>query len=134
MTIDTNKLYKSYPEEAKTMLAALRKLILETGEEYELGPVEESLKWGELSFATRNGSTVRIDWKPRSGDQCFVFFHCQTRLVETFKEIYGDLFHYEGKRAIVFNLSDKLPEGELKHCLSLALQYHKVKHLPLLGA
>lgn len=116
------------------MLASLRALILQTAQEYALGPVEESVKWGEQSFSTEGGSAVRIDWKPKSPEQCFIFFHCQTRLIETFREIYGDVFQYDGKRAIVLNLSRELPVGELKHCLSLALQYHKLKHLPLLGA
>ncbi len=40
---------------------------------------------------------------------------------------------FEGKRAIVFRESDELPVEQLKHCVSLALTYHRVKHLPLLG-
>ena len=37
-------------------------------------------------------------------------------------------------RAIVFGETDEFPVDELKHCISLALTYHRVKHLPLLGA
>jgi len=126
--------FESYPDEVKQSLMRLRGLILDVAKEDDLGPVEESLKWGELSYCAKGGSAIRIGWRPETPDKCFVFFHCQTTLIETFKEIYGDLFSYEGNRAIVLDRS-KLELGqELKHCLGLALQYHKLKHLPLLGA
>ena len=63
-----------------------------------------------------------------------MYFNCNTSLVDTFKELYGDLFNFEGNRAIVFNETDELVVNELKHCISLALTYHRVKRLPLLGA
>ena len=112
----------------------LRKLIISVAKEYDLGAVEESLKWGELSYCVRGGSAIRIGWRLKTPDKCYVFFHCQTTLIETFKEIYGELLSYEGKRAIVLNLSKLEAKQELKHCIGLALQYHRLKHLPLLGA
>jgi hypothetical protein len=54
-------------------------------------------------------------------------------LVPTFKAVYDDLFKYEGDRALVFDLDEKLPETELKACIKAALTYHKVKKLPRLG-
>jgi len=126
--------FESFPEEIQPSLMRLRTLIVGVAKEYDLGPVAESLKWGELSFCVKGGSAVRIGWREKSPDKCYVFFHCQTSLLETFKEIYGDLFLYEGKRAIVLDRSKTEPTQELKHCIGLALQYHKLKHLPLLGA
>lgn len=116
------------------MLGQLRRIILQVAQENGLGEVEESLKWGEPSFVAKGGSAVRIDWKVKFPDSCFVFFQCQTSLVETFKELYGDVFRYEGNRALVLDLSQGLPVRELKHCIFLSLQYHKLKHLPWLGA
>ena len=52
----------------------------------------------------------------------------------TFRAIYGDAFNYEKNRAIEFTLTDEVPVAALKNCISMALQYHQVKHLPLLGA
>ena len=63
-----------------------------------------------------------------------MYFKCTSKLVSTFKEVYGDKFSYEKNRTIVFKLDDDVPEKELKHCISLALTYHLVKNLPLLGA
>lgn len=47
--------------------------------------------------------------------------------------IYNELFTFEGSRAIVFQMDDKLPEVELKNCIKAGLTYHTVKHLPSLG-
>jgi len=33
----------------------------------------------------------------------------------------------------VANLGDKIPLVALKHCIALSLNYHRIKHLPLLG-
>lgn len=138
MTASVKTPFDSYPVLAREMLLQLKVLILEVAAENKIGPVEESLKWGEPSFSVKGGSPVRIDWKEKYPDKCFVYFQCQTSLVETFKEIYGQVFEYEGKRAIVLELSEKdfqeLPVLELKHCVALSLAYHKLKHLPLLGA
>ena len=49
------------------------------------------------------------------------------------KTIIPKTFSYETTRAIVFQIDDKVPTKELKHCISLALTYHKVKNLPRLG-
>jgi len=109
-------------------------LVLRTASEIdELEKLEETLKWGEPSYLTKYGSTVRMDWKEKKPEQYAIYFKCTSSLVQTFKIVYKDKFKFEGKRTIVFQLTDEIPETELKHCISLALTYHKVKHLPLLG-
>ncbi|MGX9415957.1 DUF1801 domain-containing protein [Vibrio sp. WJH972] len=126
--------FASYPIEAQRQLENVRQLILTVAEENGLGAVEETLKWGEASYLVKSGSTIRMDWKPKDPDVIKVYFHCQTILIETFKEIYPDEFEYEGKRAIVIPLSASTGGGPLSHCLEMALLYHSLKHLPLLGA
>lgn len=112
----------------------IREMILAEAKENGLGEVEETLKWGEPSYLVKGGSTVRYDWKEKSPDQYAIYFNCNTKLVDTFKELYGDKFRFEGNRAIVFGIKDFLHKKELKHCIKLTLTYHKVKHLPMLGA
>ena len=134
MEATIKKKFQSYPDEIQLSLMQLREEIISVAKEYDLGSVEESLKWGELSFCVKGGSAIRIGWRSESPDKCFLFFNCQTSLVETFKEVYGDLFLYEGKRAIALERSRIGSVKELEHPIGLALQYHKLKHLPLLGA
>lgn len=127
--------FNNYPEPYRKKLLRLRQLVLDTATETDgVSPVEETLRWGEPSYLTETGSTIRMDWKPAKPEQYALYFHCKTRLVETFRELYGDQFHFEGNRAIVFQKTDNIPVNELKHCIILSLTYHKCKHLPLLGA
>ena len=129
------EIFESYPRFVQKQMYALRDLVIETARETEgLEKLEETLKWGEPSYMTKNGSTIRMDWKASRPDEYAMYFHCQTKLVETFKVLYRDQFKFEGNRALVFGCNEKIAKNELKHCISIALNYHKVKHLPLLGA
>lgn len=132
---DVADVFDAYPDRAREKLLYLRRLVLETAAETDgVDDVDETLSWGEPAYKTDSGSTVRIDWKADQPDRYAMYFTCTTSLVETFEEVHGDLFRYEGNRALVFDFSEDLPEDELKHCISLALTYHRVKDLPLLGA
>ena len=126
--------FENYPEGAKEKVENLRKLILETAEEMnDVLTLEETLKWGEPSYLTKKGSTIRIDWKVKTPDQYAMYFKCTSKLVPTFKMFYNNLFSFEGNRAIVFQMEEAIPEDELKECIAAALNYHRVKHLPNLG-
>jgi hypothetical protein len=111
----------------------MRKLIFTVAEGNNMGTVEETLKWGEASYFVKGGSALRIDWKPKDPEVIRIYFNCQTRLVETFREIYPDGIEYEGNRAITISFNAQVEQGVLEHCIELALKYHSVKHLPLLG-
>ena len=126
--------FKNYSKDVKSKLKYLRHLIMEVATESEtISEIEETLKWGEPSYLVKKGSTVRIDWKAKTPNQYAMYFKCTSKLVETFKAYYGDVFKYENNRALLFDLSDKIPEKELKTCIGLALNYHSIKHLPKLG-
>ena len=131
---EVEKVFNNYPANIRPKMLFLRQLVLETGLEADsVKNIEEVLKWGEPAYISKNGSTIRMDWKKSNPDQYVMYFHCKTKLVDTFKELYIDEFNFEGNRAIVFNINDKIPTKELKHCILLSLTYHKIKHLPLLG-
>jgi hypothetical protein len=126
--------FNSYPAEVRPKMLVLRELVIQTAREIDgLDKIEETLKWGEPSYLTKKGSTIRMDWKSKAPDQYALYFKCTSRLVETFKVKYHNLFTYEGNRAIVFGMKDELPRKELKSCIKAALTYHNVKGLPLLG-
>ncbi|MEM9983118.1 MAG: DUF1801 domain-containing protein [Bacteroidota bacterium] len=126
--------WAAYPEVVRSKLKVLQQLIVEVAESLpEIQQIEETLKWGEPSYIVQRGSTIRMDWKPKTPQQYALYFNCNTRLVETFKVVYGDLFNYEGKRAILFDLEDEIPKEEIKACIQMALQYQALKNQPLLG-
>lgn len=129
------EVFNMYPKHMRQKLMLLRQLVLDTASEAEgITTLEETLKWGEPSYVTKGGSTIRMGWKESKPDQYALYFNCNTRLVDTFKERYGNEFKFEGNRAIVFNESDVLPIDEVKHCILLSLTYHSRKHLLMLGA
>jgi hypothetical protein len=131
---EVKMVFNKYNEGVRQKLLNLRRIIIETAHESEeITSMEETLKWGEPSYLVKNGSTLRIDWKEKKPEQYAMYFKCTSKLVPTFKVLYNDIFEFEGNRAIVFQMNAKIPETELKNCIRLALTYHKVKHLPLLG-
>lgn len=112
----------------------LRHLVIETAKATDgIEELEETLKWGEPSYLTKIGSTLRVDWKSKNPGQYAMYFKCTSRLVETFRVQFKHTFKFEGNRAIVFRLDDEVPTEALKLCIQAALTYHKVKHLPTLG-
>lgn len=126
--------FKSYPRGIKSKMNRLRKLIIDTAKESEsIQELEETLKWGEPSYIAKKGSTIRIDWKAKSPDQYAMYFQCTSKLVPTFKEVYGNLFKYQKSRAILFDLNEELPLNELKDCIAMALHYHSIKNQHRLG-
>lgn len=120
-------IFEAYPKPVKAKLLALRRLILDTAKTTSgVGALEEALKWGQPSYLTtesKSGSTIRIDQVKAEAGRYAVYFHCQTDLVETFRELYPEL-RYGGNRSILLDAADKLPEAALRHCVALALTYH----------
>ena len=123
--------FDAYPKPLKAKLLALRRLIFDTAKTTEgVGALQETLKWGQPSYLTpetKSGSTIRIDRVKSAPGQYAVYFHCQTNLVETFRELYPKEFSYGGNRSILLNAKGEVPEAALRHCVALALTYHLTK-------
>lgn len=106
----------------------LRQLIFDVASRTDgVGKIEETLKWGQPSYLTtqsRSGSLIRIDQIKSQVGKYAMYFHCQTTLVDTFKEMYRGVFEFEGNRSILFSVKDKLPAEALRQCISMALTYH----------
>ncbi len=113
---------------------ALRRLIFETAADIDgVGPLEETLKWKQPSYltvASGSGSAIRID-RLGDTDDCALYFNCQTNLVETFRSLYPHEFGYGGNRSIHLPADGDLSEPALRHCIGLALTYHRNKRKPL---
>src|SRR3981081_2952683 len=120
--------FSAYPRPIRAKLLALRRLIFDTAKTTKgVGRLEETLKWGQPSYLTaetKSGSTIRIDQVKSTANQYAVYFHCQTNLVATFRELYPEEFNFGGNRTILLNAGDKIDEPALRHCLALALTYH----------
>ena len=128
-TVDA--VFNAYPPPVKAKLLALRRLIFDTAGRTEgVGRLQETLKWGQPSYLTPetgSGSTIRVDRVKSQTTQYAVYFHCQTDLVETFRELYPTELSYGGNRSILLNADEAIPQAALRHCVALALTYHLTK-------
>ncbi len=134
MKAEVKEKIDSYPEDIKLLILQLRKIVFSVAEDLNLGKIDEALKWGEPSYQVKSGSPVRMDWKPKNPNQYFLFFHCQTKLVDTFRELYPEILELDGNRAIVLGVNKAIPQKVIRHCIELAMTYKNIRHLPLLGA
>jgi hypothetical protein len=129
--------FDSYPIPIQQALQRFRVVVFQVAQDLSISSLIETLKWDQLSYLAqpklKQSSTIRIDWSNKYPEQIRIYFICNTLLVETFKELYPETFSYENNRAIVLNLNDSFNTPQLKHCLEMSLNYHNIKHLPLLG-
>lgn len=129
MSPEVQAVLDGLPAAQRRRLAELRKLILETAQATDVGPLVETLKWGEPAFlpaTPRTGTTVRMNAVKGSADKVALYFPCQTTLVEDFRARHPDLA-YEGNRALVLPVDGPLPADALRDCIAQALTYHRRK-------
>jgi Domain of unknown function (DU1801) len=131
---DVAAVFDAYPRAVKAKLLRLRQLIFEVARQTPgVGEVHEALRWGQPSYltpGTGSGSTIRLDQLKRDPTKFALYFHCQSGLVDTFRELYGNELKCEGKRSIILGADDDLKSGALAHCVSLALTHHLRKRRP----
>jgi len=116
--------FAGYPKALRARLSEVRALIFEMAERTGVGPLIETLKWGEpayLTSKTKAGSTIRLG-RLKSSDVPAASFICNTDLVAGFREQFRDALLFEGDRAL---LLDGAPEDALAICLGRALTYHR---------
>ena len=120
--------FNAFSPVVRKKLMQLRKLVYDVADKTEgVGELEETLRWGQPSYLTKqskSGSTIRLGREKKTEGDFAIYFKCQTTLVPTFKELFKNKFRYEGNRAILFNVKDKIPARELRRCIAMALTYH----------
>jgi hypothetical protein len=120
--------FAGFPEAARSRLLQVRELIFEAAAQAGVGPLTETLKWGEpayLTEATKAGSTIRLGWKKGSPGKIAIYLNCNTTLVESFRAALGDELAFEGNRAVLLDVGTPLPTVAVKLCVASALTYHR---------
>ena len=127
---EVTAVFNRYPQPIQDKLWELRELVLETAEATPgVGEIVETLKWGQPSYLTvkpKSGTTIRLDAHNVDQGQIGLYVHCQTSLIDTYRQLYPHLT-YQGNRAILLNAQNPLPLEPLRECIALALTYHKTK-------
>ncbi len=130
MSNAATSLFATYEPREREALMALRDLILKVAATTPgVGQIEETLKWGQPSFLTpqtRSGTTIRLGGSG-ADNEVALFVHCQTTLIEEFRQTFSDTLRFEGNRAILVDCDQDLPTEALGHCIAQALTYHSRK-------
>ena len=82
----------------------LRKLIIKTARQLDIGELIETTKWSEPDYLPKRpriGTTIRLGCKKDDNDHYRLYVNCQTTLIETFKTLFAE-FDYEGNRGVIF--------------------------------
>ncbi|MET4803319.1 DUF1801 domain-containing protein [Bradyrhizobium sp. LB11.1] len=124
---EVSRAFDAFPLPIRRRLLDVRKLIFATAAAHDgIGPLTETLKWGEPAYLTEqsgSGSTIRLG-RVKDSEHAAILFNCKTTLIDTFRERFSDQFEYRQTRALLLNVVGALPKQELTICLSLALTYH----------
>lgn len=120
-------LFNNFPGDIGKSLLHIRAMIYEEAHANpSVDQLEESLKWGQPSYVSKNkaGTPIRLGVEKKSPGTFGLYVNCSTSLIETVKHIYGDKLTYDGNRGILFHENDTLPEETLRHVINLAMTYH----------
>ena len=116
--------FEAMSPQIRAGLEPVRELIFAQAEASDVGPLTETLKWGEPAYLTEQskaGSTIRLG---QSEGAPAVLFNCNTTLAEDFRDMFGDQLAIRGKRALLLSGA---PQDAVAICLARALTYHRAK-------
>lgn len=118
----------AWPHAARTQFTEIRDLILTAAQDADVGPIEESLKWGQPAWRPkrlRQGSTLRLSWQDNTSQTLALYVDCKTTLSATMREIYPLEFEYESNRALRLSIGATLPVQAIDHLVRLTFTYHR---------
>jgi hypothetical protein len=124
---NTAAVFAAWPELEAARLSAVRAQILATAREMEgVGPLTETLKWGEPAYLTespKTGTTIRLG---PIGGQAAVMVNCRTSIIEDAKRMFGTSAEFSGTRGLILGGE---PQA-LDYVIRAALSYHMKAKVP----
>lgn len=122
------QLLDRYDEPLRSKLVELREAIFEVARDKNVGPVEETQKWGQPAYLTTSGSgtTIRIDRDETHGGALALHVSCNSSLVAEWRERFPGMV-FGGERSVHLALDADLSDPRLRMCIADALTYHRRK-------
>ena len=121
------RVFSQYQTQTKQTLLIIRQWIFDIAQSSdEIGEIEECLKWGEPSYVThspKSGTTLRLSQLKSNPTEYALCVHCQTTLIEEFRQVYPD-FKYDKNRGVIFDSNKPVATDAVKQFIYLALSYH----------
>lgn len=124
------RVLKTAPKPVRDRLMSIRTLIFAAADAEKIGPLEETLKWGDPAYLPKHpriGTTLRLGWSEGAKAGVTLFVPCQTRLIDLYRARFSTGFEYDGSRAVRMSLDAPLPEAEVQQMAAMALTYHRDK-------
>ena len=119
--------FDTLPVGIRSRLLEVRDLVFKVAESSaSIGPLTETLKWGQPSYltnATRAGTTLRLWRRSATSPDAALFVPCQTRVIDACRERFTELA-FDGNRAIALPDSRPVEDEVLASCIRLALTYN----------
>lgn len=115
------------PAAPQARLYHMRGLIFAAAAATGTAPLRETLKWGQPAYLPdrRAGTTVRLNWSAKSPEHCEMLVHCQTSLVAQWRQLYPNIFSYDGSRAVLLPTTGAFADAALQQMAAMALTYHR---------
>ncbi|MCK0149665.1 DUF1801 domain-containing protein [Marivita sp. S6314] len=122
---DVEAALAAHPEDVQGALRALREMILDVAANTDgVGPITETLKWGQPSFeamSPKTGTPLRIG-VPKTGGVA-LYTHCQTTVMSQARDVFSDSFDFDGNRAVLLPTDGAWPDAALRQIMRSALTY-----------
>jgi hypothetical protein len=128
MTTPFDSTIASWPAPARDQFNDMRALILKAAQDADVGPLDESLKWGQPAWRprrARQGSTLRLNWQDSAPQSLTLYVDCKTTISDTMRDIYPTEFEYETNRALRVPIGAPLPIQAIDHLARLTFTYHR---------
>ena len=117
--------FGAFDPEARAALEGLREMIFDVATGLtEVTGVEESLKWGQPSYAPKPKTGTPIRLGVTKGGEATLFVHCQTTLVSDLEADNAHGLRTIDNRAVVLPLEGVADHPGLRGFVRAALTYH----------
>lgn len=123
---DVSAAIAAFPKAAQPRTHEIRGLIYAVARRSEIGPLEETLKWGQPAYLPprKDGTTIRLG---ASEKHVVLYVHCQTDLVGRYRILFPDEFIYQDNRAVMVPVEDAFEQAAMEQMIGMALTYHRDK-------
>jgi hypothetical protein len=128
MTTPFDSTLAPWPAPVRDQFNDMRALILKAAQEADVGPLDESLKWGQPAWRprrARQGSTLRLNWQDSAPQTLALYVDCKTTISAIMRDIYPTEFIYETNRALRVTIGAPLPTQAIDHLARLTFTYHR---------
>ncbi|MEM1037860.1 MAG: hypothetical protein AAGI12_00145 [Pseudomonadota bacterium] len=130
MDAAVQKAFAALPPSASKILLQVRERILaQSTANATIGPVTETLKWGQPSYLTEKtqaGSTLRLS-TTKEDQKPAIFVHCQSGLADEIRDLYGDTLSVPDQRHVVLPHMMEDHAQTIDHVIALVLTHHARK-------